>query len=214
MAVKFNVTGEQYFSIDGQILKIKRQLRLKSGSSIDPELVKLALQDIVEGKFHHESKIVSVPSITRLIESGVMIEACDGKTYISEAKNTFKSGIDGDFKNWSLNNKGNATKETLVDIHEIVEDAKFSQIFPSLNSNLDKLVMTQNQIIRFCEKHPTLLRQEGYATFFLIKENNEYFVVRVIVYSGGLGADVRRLEYGIVWDGEYRHRLVVPQLVA
>ncbi len=153
-------------------------------------------------------------SITRLIESGIMIEALDGKAYISNAKNTFKSGIGSNLKNWKLDQKGNATEETLLDIHEIVEDARFSQIFSSINPDLDKLVMTQSQIIRFCEKHPTLLRQEGYATFFLIKENDEYFVVRVYVYSDGLRVYVDRFEDDSVWLGVSRRRVVSPQLAS
>ena len=214
MADKFNVTGEHYFSIDGQMLEIKRQLRSKSGSPLNPEFVILALQDIVEGKFNYERQAPETPSITRLIESGVMIEKCDGKAFIGKADKTFKSFIDSDFKDWGLNRAGNITEETLLDIHEIVEDARFSQIFPSINSDLDKLVVTQNQIIRFCEKHPTLLRQEGYGTFFLIKENGEYFVVHVSVNAGGLYVGVYRLGYDVVWIGVCRHRVVFPQLVA
>jgi len=153
-------------------------------------------------------------SILRLISGNeqIMIEASDGKATIANAKNTFKSFIDADFKNWGLNTSGSATPEMLLDVHEITENANFAQIFTGLNSDLDKLVMTQAQIIRFCEKHPTWLRQGGYSTFFLIKENNEYFVVHVYVHSGGLHVDVSRFENGIVWGAGYLHRLVAPQL--
>jgi len=51
MAEKFIVTGNQRDDIDGQMLDIKRQLRLKNGSPLNPELVKSALQSIVEGVF-------------------------------------------------------------------------------------------------------------------------------------------------------------------
>ncbi len=53
---KFVVTGEQRDDIDGQMMDVKRQLRLKKGSPLDPELVKIALQNIVEGKFEGISK--------------------------------------------------------------------------------------------------------------------------------------------------------------
>jgi hypothetical protein len=43
-------------------------------------------------------------------------------------------------------------------------------------------------------------------------ENGEYFVVYVNVHSDGLAVSVRRLGLGDVWDGEYRHRVVSPQL--
>lgn len=143
-----------------------------------------------------------------------MIEALDGKAYISDAKKTFKSGIDGDFKNWGLNQSGPATAETLVDVSEMVKDATFVQIFTGITPDLDKLVLTQTQIIRFCEKHPTWLRQEGYATFFLTKVGGEYFVVHVFVSSDGLEVCVYQFLHDGVWRAVARPRVVSPQLVA
>jgi hypothetical protein len=168
--------------------------------------------NLVEGLF--VSEVITKPSITRLIESGVMIEKCDGKAYISDAKNIFKSYINLSFRDFFLNKKDQATEETLLDIHEIVESANCSQIFLSLNTDLDKLVMTQNQIIRFCEKYSTLLRKKGFATFFLVKENNEYFVVLVTMHPGGLRIGFIRFKCNRVWLGEYRHRLVIPQPIS
>jgi len=45
---KYIVTGDQYFKIDGIMLDIKRQLRTKSGSPLDPKRVISALQRIDE----------------------------------------------------------------------------------------------------------------------------------------------------------------------
>jgi len=154
-------------------------------------------------------------SILSLISGNekLMIEASDGKDYIFDAKRTFKSGIDPDFKNRGLNKSGPATEEILVDVNEMTGDGTFVQIFTTLSSDLEKLVMTQAQIIRFCEKYPTWLRQEGYATFFLTKVGNEYFVVGVNVNYVGLVVGVDRLGGGHVWVGGYRHRVVSPQLI-
>lgn len=55
---KFIVTGDQHFGITGQMLEIQRQIRLKSGSPIDPELAIYALQEIIEGKF--SDRVVSI----------------------------------------------------------------------------------------------------------------------------------------------------------
>ena len=218
MAKKFIVTGDQYHGIDGKMLEIKRQLRLKGGSSLDPELVDSALQDIVEGRFSSPGvrKDEGSQTILRRISGGekLMIEALDGKAYISDAKKTFKSGIDGDFKNWGLNQSGPTTAETLLDVSEMTSDGTFVQIFTGITPDLGKLVLTQTQIIRFCEKHPTWLRQEGYNTFFLTKVGDRYFVVSVDVDSGGLYVSVIRLEDGYVWKGGYCLRVVSPRLVA
>jgi len=127
----------------------------------------------------------------------------------------FPSGIDSDFKNWNLNNAGagQATGETLMDVHEMVADGTFTQIFTAITPDLEKIVMSQHQVIRFCEKYLAWLRQEGYGTFFLIKENGEYFVVNVDVHSVGLYACVGRLGIGDVWRGGSRLRVVAPQLI-
>lgn len=211
---KFNVTGEQHFGITGQMLEIQRQIRLKSGSPIDPELVTFALQDIVEGKFNNKKTVND--TILRLISGGesIVIDACDGSETIANAKDTFKSGIDSDFKNWGTNKPGQATEDTAVQVHEMVKDATFAQMFGSLGTDLDKLCLTQHQIKKFCKKHANWLRTDGYGTFFLFKVEDQYFVVGVGVVSDGLGVDVDRLEYDRVWHGEYRHRVVSPQLAA
>ena len=171
---------------------------------------------LVENLFAEDGKVNENPAILQVISGGekLMIEALDGKAYISDAKKVFKSYIDGDFKNWGLNQSGPATAETLVDVSEMVKDATFVQIFTGITPDLDKLVLTQAQIIRFCEKHPTWLRQEGYATFFLTKVNGEYFVVHVGVDSDGLWVYVGRLGRDGVWPAECRRRVVSPQLVA
>lgn len=171
---------------------------------------------LIEGLFIEDGKIKNTPSILQLISGGekIMVEALNGKEYISNAKRVFKSYIDSDFRNWGLNKSGPATTETLFDVNELIKDATFAQIFTSITPDLDKLVLTQPQIIRFCEKHPTWLRQDGYATFFLIKENNEYFVVRVGVYSVGLSVGVDRFGDDSVWHGGCRRRVVSPQLIS
>lgn len=45
------VAGEMYYGLDGQLHEIKRQLRQPGGYPHDPELLKAALQNAIEGKF-------------------------------------------------------------------------------------------------------------------------------------------------------------------
>jgi len=52
MATKQIVAGELYESITGQLFEIGRQLRQPSGYPFNPHLLKLHLQDAVEGKFN------------------------------------------------------------------------------------------------------------------------------------------------------------------
>ncbi|MCX6794485.1 MAG: hypothetical protein NTY31_00575 [Candidatus Falkowbacteria bacterium] len=211
---KFNVTGEQHFGIDGQMLEIKRQLRLKSGSPIDPEFITIALQDIIEGKFNH--KKTANDAILRMISGGesIIIDSCDGSETIANAEDTFKSGVDSDFKKWGTDKPGQATEDTAVQVYEMVKDATFVQMFGFLGTDLDKLCLTQHQIKRFCKKHANWLRTDGYGTFFLFKVEDQYFVARVRVLGDGLVVHVFRLENDFVWNAEGLHRVVVPQLAA
>lgn len=154
------------------------------------------------------------PSILKLISSGekITIESLDGQEFISGAKDIFKSYIDENFKNWGLNEPSLATTKTSLDVHEMVIDGTYKEIFTSISDDLEKLVMTQAQICLFCKKHLNWLRQDGYATFFLTKKGEEYFVVDVSVVSDGLFVNVDRFGLDYVWSGGCRLRVVVPQL--
>jgi len=209
---KFIVTGEQHFGIDGQMLEIKRQLRLKSGSPIDPESVALALQDVVEGRFSKKK----ANSILKLISKGelLLIDAINGKETLAQAEDIFPSGISFDFKKWETDQPGDATEETPVQVYEMTQDATFAQMFGSLGTDLDKLYLTQHQIKNFCKKYPDWLRSDGFATFFPFKVEEQYFVAVVRVCGGGLFVGVRRLGHGNIWGAGRRRRVVVPQLAA
>ncbi|MDD4902792.1 MAG: hypothetical protein PHE24_06720 [Patescibacteria group bacterium] len=171
-----------------------------------------AIFDFFDGLFAEKSE-KPTGSILKLLSFGEasIIEACDGQRTIASAKDVFKSGIDNNFKNWDLDKASDATPETAVQAHELIENATFVKMFTSLISDLDKLCLTQDQIIRFCVKYPGQLSQSG-ATFFLFKMNGEYFVARVRVRSDGLSVYVHRFGYASVWRAESRYRLVVPQL--
>ncbi len=151
----------------------------------------------------------------RLLNGGetLVLDECDGTNIIAEAGDVF-AFIDSDFKNWKADEKGPATEKTPVHVYEMEEkDGTFSQLFCSLSSDLQKLCLTQDQIIGFVKKHRNWLRTDGYGTFFLFRSNDNFFVAGVIFDSGGgLKVYVRRLTYDFVWSAGGRPRIVVPQL--
>lgn len=212
MAKKFNVTGEQHYGITGQMLEIQRQLRLKGGSPLDPEYVKHALQDIIQPK--HDDKEEN--TILRLLSRGenIIIPACDGSKIIASAEDMFRAYIDSDFKNWGLNKPGPATAEVAVQVYEMAKDATFTRIFGSLGADLDKLCLTQHQIITFCKDHADWLRADGYATLFLFKIDGYFFVANVYAYPVGLYVGAHRFGYDSVWLADRRHRVVLSQQIA
>jgi len=143
----------------------------------------------------------------------LFLDECDGQSIIADSKNVFYS-IDNDFKSYGANEKGVATSKTPVEVHELIKDGKFTQIFGSLNSDLDKLCLTQNQILNFIKNHKNWLRADGYGTFFLFKSNGKFFVAGVNVDSGGLHVRVYHFGRDRVWGAVDRYRFVIPQQVS
>lgn len=149
-------------------------------------------------------KLLSIPDL--------VLEPLDGKRTIAQSGDTFDSYLDFDFKNWGLDSPSKKTLKTPVHVYEMTQNSKFSKMLELFADDLDQFCLTQHQIISFCEKYPNHLRQEGYATFFLFKEKDEYFVAGVRMDYGSLEVRVHRFEFGYVWGADDRHRVVVPQL--
>ena len=160
-------------------------------------------------------KTLTSPVVTylKLIsgEETITIPPTDGTKTIAGAYDIFNH-IDSNFINWSTNVKSESTKEMSIAVHEMIKDGDFSNVFGSLSDDLDRLCLTQPQIIQFVRNHRKWLRTDGYATFFLFKVNNKRFVARVFSYSGGnLYVYVCHFSYGSVWTARYRHRVVFPR---
>lgn len=135
------------------------------------------------------------------------IKATTGTETISGSK--LFSYIDSDFKNFEMDKKAKPTKAIKVDVMEIDKNGMFKDYF----TDPEEQAMTQGQILEFIKEHKDYLRQDGYATFFLFKNGSDFFVARVDLRDGGrLLVYVGPFSRDDVWDGEYRHRLVVPQL--
>lgn len=172
-------------------------------------VVDLLKKPAVIGKHFNVSILKLISGTERLL-----VDACDGKETIAKAREVFPSGIDGDFINWGTNKAGIVTKEAEVQVHELTQNATFSQIFGSLGTDLDKLCLTQSQIKNFCKKHCNWLRKDDNATFFLFKVEDQFFVASVHVDSGGLYVTLRRFGRDRIWNAESSSHVVVPQLSA
>jgi hypothetical protein len=165
-------------------------------------------------KLFSENQGMRPASILTLLSAGKTptLEALDGKKYIGGAKKVFKSHIDSNFEDWKLNEPGKATGKVHVQAYELNMDVTFAQIFSSLASDLDKLCLSQHQIIQFCKKYPDRLNQNEHATFFLFKKIGEYLVADVRVSPKGLTAYVYCFDREVVCYSKDRLRFVVPQL--
>ena len=202
---------------DGQIVKAVatyRALLEKHRQEFDSEAAQTVL-----GQAELASEMLAVVRkrveavmnpVLRPLARDLVLDPTDGLGMIGGATKVFTNYIDPDFKNYGCNVTGQATRETKVVLHEMVQDATFAQIFGSFGVGLDQLCLTQDQIIQFCVRHHHHLRSDGYATFFLFKVGNAFFVVDVL-WRGGreLLVYVRRLTDDGVWNGEYCHWVVV-----
>ena len=99
------------------------------------------------------------------------------------------------------------TEELKVDVLLLDENKIFGQIF----TNPDKMCLTQDQILSFVENDRELLSKNE-DTFFLFKNNNNFFVAHVRVRSDGLLVLRNRLDDSYGWYARYCHCVVVPQL--
>lgn len=161
--------------------------------------------------------------ILRLISKGanLVIDSTDGTEMFTKIDDLFIWGIDDVLNlrtspahfNRGFDEASEPTGETPVDIYELVRDASFDTMFRSVSDNLNALCLTQSQIKRFCVKYRSLLAPSGKGTAFLFKSKKKFFVIDV-AFPGyyRLYAYIYRLESNLVQQGDFRHRVVVPQL--
>jgi len=158
--------------------------------------------------------------ILKMLSIGIKpsVEAVDGKVVISNSQEIFRLFIDENFKKLDLNEIQVRTPKTFFDAAEIVSDTKLQQIFFAVNPDLDKIVMTQHQIVEFCQKNRAWLSQGKCVNFFLIKSKksifpkspNNYFVVIAHCLYNGLSVRVSQFDCNSAWHGNCRHRVIFP----
>ena len=102
------------------------------------------------------------------------------------------------------------TKETAVQVYEMVRNSTFQGLFNGFGVALDSLALTQAQIKQFVKQYVDRLKKGGNGTFFLFKIGDAFFVAAAYFFSDGrLGVRVRGLTLGRVFRAQKRHRLVV-----
>ncbi len=157
---------------------------------------------------------IMVGHLLRLISGGeyLVVDSVDGSELLADIRCV---DVDSNFRKLGLDQPGRSTPATRVHVYEMATyNASFSSMFGSLNSNMEKLCLTQHQIKNFRAKYPGWFEEYGSAVFFLLKSYGQFFVIELDSrWDGKLVNNVYRLENsGYSWDSARRHRLVVPQL--
>jgi hypothetical protein len=149
----------------------------------------------------------------------LLIESLDGKFLVSEFASMFRF-IDPDFRLYGLDQVSPETDPILVDVKEFKSrDATLSQIFSRLSADLEKIILTPAQILRFCVKFSKHLSQGDCGTFFPTRIGRKYYCF--YLYSDdGYYLHVTRLKTNNFdyWSGDYkdpvRPRVVIKRLTA
>src|SRR3990167_7543929 len=105
----------------------------------------------------------------KLIKDNLTLKATKGKETLARADDIFQY-IDSDFESWGLDKKSENTNETKLAIFELVANADYRTMFGELSNDLDKLCLTQAQVIEFVKSYPDQSQQDGYVTFFMFKK--------------------------------------------
>ncbi len=145
-----------------------------------------------------------IPSRGKLV-----IPATDGQETIAQASTVFTGYIDQHFKTYGCDVRSEGTLEQPVEVHKLVENGTFKQIFGSFAVK----PFTQAQVIAFVRRYRTWLAPGGSVTFFLFNVGEELFVATMGFGSSGLllSVDVYQSSYKDLWFAEDRHRVVVSQ---
>lgn len=216
MPNEFYVAPWMYSEINSQLDEIKGKLEFASKNKsclYSFELVSADLKKILDTHFNYVIKNEILHLVTT--KKPLMIDAVDGTQLIMNDQDVFKLGIDTLFKRCADNNKHSCpTLETVVQNYRLTSGANFLQIFKSLSSNLDKLCLSQHQIINFCSNYSNKLCQSKYATFFLFKGNYELLVARLGTFAGELGIRLYKLNDYSIWFAKDYRQIIVPQLVS
>ncbi len=118
-------------------------------------------------------KLCSTPKI-------LILDSLDGKETLTDAKDVFHN-TELCFKS----KPGVSTKQQRVSIYKQINDGTFVQTFGSLGNDLDKLCLTENQIVNFCRKYGASLYKRGCILVFLYKNEEQFFIARIHVSKYG-----------------------------
>lgn len=202
----YYVTKEQKVIIAGTIKRIQEEVFSPDGSSVDPVLIMQSLQNIIQGRFND--------LILRPVSGNehIVIDACDGtETFSNEDVFEFGTVDDGKVLKDGL---VPPTKKILVRVYEIVKDGTFEELFGVIGVNVDRLCLTEHQIISFFKNCKKWMHPNHCGTYFIFKSGDKIAVAGISGWRDGFRVSVHTLHEYVGWSVESLPRLVVPRITA
>ncbi len=221
------VAGELYETLTGQLFELGRQLRQPNGYPFNPEHLKVALQNAIEGRFGD----VKMPSWLSVIATTQLDEAiCKStKDCFTGSRYAYR---DGDF-DCLLGKKQRPASASVISTIAFTKDWTFVEAAAKVlgigagssvklmgqalieNGHTMTLVQAENMVEATERGDKTGMRTDGYANFFFVETGNEEEPVSVANVNRDVSrwrAYVYRLGYGIRWNAD--NRLLVRNLDA
>lgn len=163
-----------------------------------------------------ESEPISSPPKLIVSDEKIMIESLTGEVTFAEIEKMFTFSFDSDkeyFTSIFVNQPGQATNKTFVDLYENPNFGEYIKIFEAISPDFDKLVLSPAQIWRFCEKYRSMISFKT-APYFLTKINGVYYVVDVEPMPDDWSIGLQVLTEGCGWfSGGRNSFFVCPPLL-
>jgi hypothetical protein len=153
------------------------------------------------------------PVLEPLPEADFTLDALDGQGFSPKSQKIFFSFNFIDCEVGQLDVCRGETGRTRVKNYRLVRNANFFQMLAyfAVAKKFSELFFSPHQFLAICEHY----HQANYLGGLLIPVSTEdYLVASVRVRDAGLRVGVLRFDDDCVWDGAYRPRLVVPQLIS
>lgn len=141
----------------------------------------------------------------RTIANDLIIDSLNGDQYIYQA-DIFSKISRSNFTDYLDNKK--TENITVSVLRPLITPYSLVSLFEDINEDFESLVLTQNQIINFCERYYDNINVRGLVHNFLVKEGDDFYVVLVRSLNNELL--IRKFSiYHEIFD-EYLPFIVIP----
>lgn len=141
---------------------------------------------------------------------GVVIKALNGQAINYDPQKIIIMNAEDEDR---MHRPDRATPETFIDVSEIISDKTFLEMYTGLADSLDKMTLTQPQIMTICNQYFRRLAQDECQNIFLTKINGEYFIIMTKMGANdSLVLSYFPLNYDYVWHRETQRRIFYPRL--
>lgn len=147
--------------------------------------------------------------IEKIKTSKLSLESIDGQQFMA-ASNSFEL-----FHNcnniFTAKQKGKPSEYCELVVYKLNATLKAPEIFKAFGVNLNRLCLSESQVLCFCEKYPEELTSDGLATFFLVKKGNKYFIFDIHKGENKILVVISDMRTARVWQKKRGYRIIIKK---